>query len=178
MRHLKDLQCGAALIVALLILVVITVLSIAAMRNSTMQLRMASNEQLRTEAFQTAQAAVDYVIAIRSDPVSPVDSFPVIGGAGYTICTTNYVPACTYTEYSVTLSGGVFPVDSLGNKINQVKIERLSPDLRPPPRGTETSLDKYDVAAFSVDSRFDRSAEGMGKSELIQGFIVLVPKAI
>jgi PilX N-terminal len=174
------LQSGAALVVALLILIVITALSLAAMRSSTMQLQMASNDEHRMDAFQTAQAAIDYVISIRTDPVSPENYFPVIGGAGYALCT-----ACPGSGYpcfprlpenqSCTVSTVSLPAPPFSD-YSQVQVLRLPPDLRPPPRGTETSIEKFDAATFQVDSVYDQSAAGRGKAELVQGYIILVPK--
>jgi type II secretory pathway pseudopilin PulG len=180
MKPVAKVQRGAALVVALLILIVITVLSIAAMRNSTMQLRMAINEQQRGEAFQSAQAAIEHVVAKAKDQVGRGKYFPVIGTTGYKICTANVSGCNAYPDPPpVPTTSPQCPPSTPPPfcAANSVKIERLEPDLRPPPRGTETSIDKYDVATFGIDSRFDKSSQGQGQAELIQGFIVLVPKA-
>jgi len=51
-------QSGAALIVSLVILVIMTIIGLAAIRNSTMQERMASNIIDRQFAFQAAESAL------------------------------------------------------------------------------------------------------------------------
>jgi len=51
-------QSGAALIVSLILLIVLTVLSIAAMQGTTMQERMAGNYRDTNQAFQAAEAAL------------------------------------------------------------------------------------------------------------------------
>lgn len=56
-------QGGAALAVALLLLVVFTILAIAAMGGSRMQLVMAGNMQFGTLAFQAAQTALEIRLA-------------------------------------------------------------------------------------------------------------------
>lgn len=165
MRPLRMTQRGAALIVALLLLIVITVLSITAMRTSTMQLRMAVNHQERTQAVQTAQAAIDAALG-------NLANFPVAGGAGYALCTANWDlpgPACNQT--TVTLPAVTPFTDS--TVVNKVKITRPAPDLAPPPRGVGFSADKFGAAAFDIDSQ---ATVRTGQSEMVQGYLVLVPK--
>lgn len=52
---------GAALVVTLILLFVITLVTLASARSSLMELRMATNSQARAEAFQYAQGALDYL---------------------------------------------------------------------------------------------------------------------
>ena len=79
-------QRGAALITALVFLGVITLLSITSMRESTIGVRMAQNEEARLSGIQTAQALTEAVVATPA-------ATPVIGGAGFSICTPGE-PAC------------------------------------------------------------------------------------
>ena len=58
MRTNMKQQSGAALIVSLILLIVLTVLSIAAMQGTTMQERMAGNYRDTNQAFQAAEAAL------------------------------------------------------------------------------------------------------------------------
>jgi len=51
-------QSGSALIISLVFLLVLTVLSVAAMQGTTMQERMAGNYRENNEAFQAAEAAL------------------------------------------------------------------------------------------------------------------------
>lgn len=51
-------QTGAVLITALIFLVILTLISVAAMRASTLGLRMAGNEQEQRRALQSTQSAV------------------------------------------------------------------------------------------------------------------------
>ncbi len=48
-------QRGAVLIVGLLILLVLTLLGVTAMKSTTLEERIAANDQYRTEAFQAAE---------------------------------------------------------------------------------------------------------------------------
>jgi len=51
-------QAGAALIVGLVLLMVLTVLAVSAMRTATLDLTMASNAQFRENAFQLAESGL------------------------------------------------------------------------------------------------------------------------
>lgn len=61
-------QRGAALIVGLVLLVVLTVLAVSGVNMATMELNMAGNTQARELAFQAAETGIDRAL---SGPVSP-----------------------------------------------------------------------------------------------------------
>ena len=52
-------QRGAALVVGLLLLVILTLLAIAGMNTASTELIMAGNEQFREDAFQAAEAGIE-----------------------------------------------------------------------------------------------------------------------
>lgn len=58
-RYSKQRQRGAALVVGLLLLSVLTLLAIAGMNTASTELVMAGNEQFREGAFQAAEAGVE-----------------------------------------------------------------------------------------------------------------------
>jgi hypothetical protein len=62
-------QTGAALIVSLILLMVLTVLAVSTMRTASLGLLMAGNTQYRENAFQLAQAGID--AALRRPPPAP-----------------------------------------------------------------------------------------------------------
>tara|TARA_R110000823_G_scaffold305166_1_gene427058 strand:+ start:4536 stop:4997 length:462 start_codon:yes stop_codon:yes gene_type:complete len=62
-----------ALVVALLFLLVVTILSVTAARNSSFSLQMSSNMQDASNAFQSAEAAA-YAVWALADPNSPLPS--------------------------------------------------------------------------------------------------------
>ena len=61
-------QRGAALIVSLILLMVLTVLAISTMRTASLELLMAGNAQYRERAFQLAQTGIEAVLR-RGEPV-------------------------------------------------------------------------------------------------------------
>ena len=56
-------QRGAALIIGLMMLVVITLLAVTAVNTASTELVMAGNEQFRERAFQAADAGVERAVA-------------------------------------------------------------------------------------------------------------------
>jgi len=54
----KHVQNGSALIISLVFLLILTMIGIASIQDSTLQERMAGNERDRNLAFQTAEAAL------------------------------------------------------------------------------------------------------------------------
>ena len=162
---MKRKQGGAILVVALMFLVAITLYTISSMRSSNIGLFMALNEESRVAAEQAAQALADAIVA------SPA-STPVVGGTGYTACTAGET-GCSRNDLPVT-----DPVlaDAVANNYMQARVERTGVLFRPPPRVIETSIDKFTSASFRVVTTYDRVDEGLGKEQITEGVLVLVPK--
>jgi type IV pilus assembly protein PilX len=55
---MRSSQNGAALIVALLLLLVLTILAVAGMNSASLELTMAGNEQYRQNSFQAAETGI------------------------------------------------------------------------------------------------------------------------
>jgi Tfp pilus assembly protein PilX len=161
----KKRQGGAILVVALMFLVAITLYTISSMRSSNIGLFMAQNEESRVAAEQAAQALADAIVA------SPA-STPVVGNTGYTACTANET-GCTRNDLPVT-----DPVlaSAVANNHMQARVERTGTIFRPPPRVVETSIDKFTSASFRVVTTFDRVEDGLGREQITEGVLVLVPK--
>ncbi len=156
-------QSGAILVIAMVFVGVITLLSMSSMRGSTTGIHLAQNEEARFAGIQEAQALTEAII---SDPATT----PVIGGAGFSICT---VGEAGCDRYDIVLPAYLENEVALGHL--RARIERLSPPTKPPPRAVESSIDKFSAASFQVTATYDRSAEGLGRVELAEGIIVLVP---
>lgn len=157
-------QSGAILVIALLFLVTITLLTIASMRSSSIGLLMVQNEESKVTAVQGAQALAD---AIVSDP----GSTPVIGTSGYTICT--YAGNnCDRDDLSVE---NELLTAAIASNIVSARVERMGPTFRPPPRIIESSIDKFSSASFEVTTIYDRVDESLGRQQITEGVLVLVP---
>jgi type IV pilus assembly protein PilX len=59
----RNRQSGAALVVGLLLLLVLTILAISGMTTASLELQMAGNEQYQERAFQSAEAGIEQAIA-------------------------------------------------------------------------------------------------------------------
>jgi len=161
----RNRQRGAILVIALMFLVAITLLTISSMRSGNIGLFMAQNEESRIAAEQSAQALADAVVATPA-------STPVTGKTGYTACTTG-VKDCNRNDLPITnpeLASAV-----AANHIS-ARVERTGTIFRPPPRAVQTSIDKFSSASFRVVTTFDRVDEGLGREQVTEGVLVLVPK--
>jgi hypothetical protein len=169
MRHgqfsSKHRQGGAILVIALMFLVAITLYTISSMRSSNIGLFMAQNEESRVTAAQAAQALADAIVA------SPA-STPVVGTTGYTACTAGET-GCTRNDLPVTDPVLAYAV---ANDYIGARVERTGTIFRPPPRVVETSIDKFSSASFRVVTTYDRVDEGLGREQVTEGVLVLVPK--
>lgn len=120
--RLTQRQSGAALIVSLILLMVLTVLAISTMRTASLGLLMAGNIQYRQNAFQLAQTGID--AAVRQDePVGvgdctapapdPTVAVPALGGRyttevcfrGESLTPGNSFPRIPTYNYEVTSRG-------------------------------------------------------------------------
>lgn len=160
----RQRQHGAILVIALMFLVAITLFTVSSMRSSKIGLRMAQNEESRYAAIQAAQALADAIVA---NPAST----PVIGETGYVACTAGQSGCDGYNlpVDDATLAGEVATYRL------SARVERTGSVFRPPPRIVESSIDKFTSASFTVTTTFDRSDEGLGRQQITEGVLVLVP---
>lgn len=157
-------ESGAILIIALIFLVAITLLTISAMRSSRIGLLMAQNDESRMSAIQSAQALSDAIVA------NP-GSTPVVGTTGYIACTAGE-SGCNRSD--LTIDDAIL-ADKVASNYVSARVERIGTVFRPPPRVVESSIDKFSSASFSVTTTFDRSTEGLGRQQVTEGVLVLVP---
>ena len=157
-------QGGVILIVTMVFLVAISLLTVSSMQASNIGLFMAQNEESRIAAEQGAQALAD---AIFSDP----SATPVIGGAGFTICTAGE-SGCD--QFDLPVENAVLAT-AISNGYMRARVTREGPMTRPPPRAVESSIDKFSSAAFEVTTTYDRTDESLGRQQISEGVLVLVP---
>src|SRR5690606_37277184 len=69
-------QRGAALVVGLILLMVLTVLAISGMNTSTLELQMAGNTQFSENAFQAAETGIEVALAAGVTDTSKTVSTP------------------------------------------------------------------------------------------------------
>jgi hypothetical protein len=164
-KNLQRQQRGSVLVVTMLFLIALSVLASTSMQTSNIGLYMAQNEESRVAAVQGAQALAD---AIVSNPAST----PVVGGNDFTICTVGEAD-CDRSDLPVT--NAVLSTQIAQGHIS-ARVMREGPLFRPPPRTVESSIDKFSSASFEVITTYDRTAERLGRQQITEGVLVLVPK--
>lgn len=158
-------QRGTVLVLTMVFLVAISLLAVSSMQSSNIGLYMAQNEESRVAAVQGAQALADAIVA---NPAST----PVVGGSGFTICTPGEAD-CNRSDLPVT--NPVLATAVAKGHIT-ARVLRDGALFRPPPRSVESSIDKFSSASFEVTTTYDRTDEQLGRTQITEGVLVLVPK--
>ncbi len=149
----KAHQKGVVLIVVVMLLIGITLISIATVNTSVMELRMARNAEFGVNNFQTALSDVDYVM---SDPAN----LPTVG------------PLMQPTP--VTLAGSVFTA-AAGDTVTASAI-RVGECGLPPRMGAGNSLMAFSAFEYEITANLDKNGSGMGQTGVVQGFLQVGPK--
>ena len=157
-------QDGSVLLVSIIFLLVLGLLGLASMSTSRIELRLANNTESQTSADQAVQALADAVVAIPA-------MTPVVGAAGYTLCTPGVEPCNAESLYMPAgdLAGEVAAGHLWGSAV------MTTPSSSPPPRGLGFSADKFTVTAFEVNAQFDRTTAGLGTADITQGILIVTP---
>lgn len=168
-------QRGAALFTALMFLVILTLISITAMRTSTMELQMANNEQWQRFGADSAESATEVVVNstnIVIGNVGDISCFSFIDGTS----------APTSTEAGATCTDATDMGTRAGvNEDNVVEVTmgntgNCPPSVATSARGSNSLRTSGNNANgtcvfFSVDSYYDATAKRGGRTETREGFI-------
>jgi type IV pilus assembly protein PilX len=100
-------QRGVALIVSLILLLVVTIIGLATIRLSTNEEKMAGNTVDRAQAFQVAEATLQFAAATILPPNNPPN--PATFSAVYTDCANNPCSDNPANDGAVPASAWVFP---------------------------------------------------------------------
>lgn len=171
-------QQGAALAIALILLVIITLLGLAAVRATQTGLRMARNAEARALAQQSAEAMVSRVLEDTAGNYLPVNN-----NAGFKACS----PLAALTTLPLVVSGGHnttctgFTVLGLAPPETALKDNAYVVVTRELPLFSESASLRsvgnsgrgYDFARYKVVGGFDRSADAAGVAEITE--VRLVP---
>lgn len=170
----RSRQTGAALGIALLILLIITILGVAAVRATQVELKLSQNAESRMAATQAAQSMVAFV--------STADNMPVNDNIAFHACvrassvSTRIMPVCETAASDIVLTGITTPLLAHG----YADVRREQPlfvevnVLRAV--GYELSAKNYDFARFTATGGYDRSNDGMSAAEITEGVLKLHSK--
>jgi len=153
-RHLlRTTQSGAALVVGMILLLILTLLAISGMSTSTTELVMAGNEQYQENAFQAAETGIER-----------------------TISTGNFNAAAEVAGARITLPSA--DTGCLADPTNVDRCPTYTATIRPrgsspPPPGY--SLDQFSAENFEVESLGTSVRDATDTH--IQGLFLIVPKA-
>jgi Tfp pilus assembly protein PilX len=146
-------QRGAALVVALIILLTVTLLSLSGVVTSVLEIRIARSSQADTEVFQLAQSGADYA-------VSTSGALPTTGATG--------------AFKTIDLSGDSLFSTATGESI-VVRAARTRDCALPPRSRRGTSAEAYKAFHYEIEATVNRNATGWGRNGLTQGWIMLGP---
>ena len=150
--HRRQHQRGTVIILVMLILAGATILAVGSMDSALFELRMAAQES-STQNSQLNHAAIDYAI-------SDTSVLPSSGALG------------VYS--SITLPDPVFALEA-GDTLD-LSAARLE-DCGPPPRSDiANSLSAFSSFKYEIKSTLTQDASGRGRSEMLQGYLLLGPK--
>jgi len=170
-------QQGAALAVALILLVVLTLLGVAAVRSTQTELRLAQNAESRTSAQQASESLIGAIL-------SDIGNTPVNEDPGFRSC---YLPAAAVPAARFTCSSAnatQFISVTAANSSTAIVEHGYAEVIRVLPlfvsvnvmREAQTSGRQYDFARYSVTAGYDRSAESMSVAEVTESRLVLHSK--
>ena len=145
----KRTQSGAALVVGMLLLLVLTLLAISGMNTASLELAMAGNMQYHESAFQAAETGIEQAMTVSTfNPSAAPERLPAT--------------ADTYT-----------PIPNTGNRDSF--FATVTPQLGglPQPAVWGASWDSFSTYHFQVDST-GRSARN-AVSSTVQGVAVIAP---
>ena len=157
-------QRGAALFTALIMMIALTLVALASLGTSLLELRMSGSEESAMSAYQSAQGGVDVIV---NDAISQQQVVIARGGKGTTTCFNE--SGCTYT---IEASQMPAPVNTPATKIKIIQVDDRgsAPRMR-----LATSARYFSAAYFEVESTFDKSGAGQGKAATAQGYLQLLP---
>lgn len=165
-------QRGAVLLLAMVFLLLLAMIASAATRTSTLEFRMAGNDQFREEAFQKAQAVAT---ALAEDE----SHFPLTGAVGSRVCEPTDPDPESLCHSRVLAVDGAARAAPPGVTVS-FYIERLGPllvdDL--PFRQSEggaSSARAFDAALFETVVEVNGSGAGLGRAQVVEGVARRVP---
>jgi hypothetical protein len=84
-------------------------------------------------------------------------------------------PWQTHDRGDLTVDNEILSAAIAENYIS-ARVERIGSEFSPPPRAVESSIDKFAGASFRVITTYDRVDDGLGRQQISEGVLVLVPR--
>ncbi len=150
-----DNQQGAALMVSMVLIFMLTILGISAMRDSTLEGQLASNSVQKEVTFQSAESATDVILAIE-DPINDQAVEAVICKEKMEFTMNDLsVPGAQETTVNIEYGGQSLPTGwSLGGPIGGRRFV-VSGESSLPGASTGTRISQGVVAIGAVEQGVD-----------------------
>ncbi|HZF14394.1 MAG TPA: PilX N-terminal domain-containing pilus assembly protein [Steroidobacteraceae bacterium] len=130
-------QTGAALVIGLILLVVLTLLAVSGMNTANTELKMAGNEQFRRRAFEVSEAGIERSLALGpfNPGAPPVTVANVVADAAnpddlYTLLITSAGPGPAPGFSFNKISAEHFTVQSLGQSMRSGNATAVATHLQ------------------------------------------------
>lgn len=181
-------QSGATLVVALLLLLVATIVTLSAVRFASTNVRVASSEETRINSFQQAQSVLDAITSLDVSGLTATTQLLCTAGIKDENGVANQDPdpdssaACTAT--TLTVPNSYLSTEVAAGKISATaRYVRNSPILRERGEGMFATTsgegaanDELGAGAgtaiyryYVVSSYYLRASEGLGETQVQQG---------
>ena len=163
---MKSPQHGAVLLIALILMAVLTMVATSTLRFSAFGLRIAVNEEVRSDSLQRAQSLID-------DALASPQNLNITSRVGDTNCVAG-VSGCTTNTLLLTSGSttAIFQPDTIGS----IQVRRIGPEVSTPPRNTGYSAVHFEASFLQVEGSYDGTGAGWGKAATNEGVTVIVPK--
>lgn len=146
---------GAALVVGLILLMVLTVLAISVMRTATLELMMAGNAQFRENAFQLAESGIQAVIR---NAETGVINLNAVGD-----CPARPAPPRPWTDAELPWSGDVNVPVLRGRYQTRLCLDGSTTDM------PGSSIGRFRQLHYRVEAR-GRTDQRNAEAIHVQGF--------
>ena len=157
---------GTVLILALVFMLMLAVISTAAMHTALLQLRMAGNDQFLEEAFHKAEAIADELLQ------SP-DNFLLDTAVGHSNCPLDpKVLDCEFRLLPVPVSAATSESYEIDYRITRQDPLLWQDFPVRASQATVSSSSRFDAAIFEVDVRVDGGRNRRGSAHVVQGVAV------
>ncbi len=160
-------QRGFALLVALMFLIIVTLLSVSAMRSSTMELRMSGNEQEYRIGFDSTQSAAD---TLRSSTQLAVTNQGDVSCFGF-----GAIPNCNGAVANLDLGAST---GANTNNIVRATLNNISTTC-PYSSGNSAAITASrhgsgSCAYFTIESTYDATNQRGSRVDTQSGFVKVV----
>lgn len=170
-RGLPQRQRGVALAVALILLVVITLVGLAAVNGTVMQQKMSANFHDRQVAFQSTEAALrEAALAVQATTgAAPAGFFDCSPTSGNVCQSDPFIDPNVATSYITTVPVSAYAAGSMAAGQPQYIVQYLGNFPMPAPRVKQTSHAAYGETSAKQTADFYRITARSGDPATLGG---------